>query len=636
MKTLRLAPLGAAFLCVGSVYASGTTDEVMVVTATSYQTRASEAPATVSVITQEELALMPYTNLTDALINTTGVNIADLGHGRKGVEIRGMDVSQSLILVDGRRISRASDMLGHSNFELQNIPVSDIERIEVIKGPMSALYGSDALGGVVNVITTQTTNEWTGRVRGGGATAIDEGGNTANIEVGASGALIDDKLLTKVTAGDTYQGLIENRNRDNETDIAGNRNQFIDLDLKAILTPEQELDLYTRIAQTESWYDSNDASTDRKIRSTTTYDSLDYGVMHSGYWAFGDTQLRVYGSRVSQDNEKNIGPANTANDVDEDIVDGYVQFFANDNHHVTVGGQWSEQRLSSNDITTGGGSADQGALFLQDDISLTNELSLLLGVRYDNHSDFGSHTSPRAYLVYNPTQNWTFKGGYGEGFKAPTIKQLSPDYLNIGTGRPFDIRGNADLKPEVNKSYELSAAYNTERWGSTVTLFQNDVENLIELECVEACGRPQPGVTLYEYVNVAEAEIKGLEWAANMNLSPFWYVNMNLTLLDTEDKSTGKAIDNKPESQAYFAINWRATEQLTTQASVRHVGKQTDDDEKLPAYQVYDLAANYRLQSVDLSMGVSNLFDTYLEDKSEFYTYAIQPRQVYLNGTYRF
>ncbi|GAL13564.1 TonB-dependent receptor [Vibrio astriarenae] len=157
----------------------------MVVTATSYQTKASEAPASVSVITEEDLALMPYNNLADALVATPGVNIADLGQGRKGIEIRGMDVSQSLILIDGRRVSRASDMLGHSNFELQNIPVSDIERIEVIKGPMSALYGSDALGGVVNVITKPTTNEWSGSVRAGGATTVDEEGNAANIEVSA-------------------------------------------------------------------------------------------------------------------------------------------------------------------------------------------------------------------------------------------------------------------------------------------------------------------------------------------------------------------------------------------------------------------------------------------------------------------
>ncbi|GAM78061.1 tonB-dependent receptor [Vibrio ishigakensis] len=104
------------------------------VTATSYQTEASKAPASVSVITQEDLALMPYNNLADALKTTAGVNIADLGQGRKGIEIRGMDVSQSLILIDGRRATRASAQMGHTNIELQNIPVSDIERIEIIKG----------------------------------------------------------------------------------------------------------------------------------------------------------------------------------------------------------------------------------------------------------------------------------------------------------------------------------------------------------------------------------------------------------------------------------------------------------------------------------------------------------------------
>lgn len=504
----------------GTVSATETTDEVMVVTATSYQTKASEAPASVSVITEEDLALMPYNNLADALVATPGVNIADLGQGRKGIEIRGMDVSQSLILIDGRRVSRASDMLGHSNFELQNIPVSDIERIEVIKGPMSALYGSDALGGVVNVITKPTTNEWSGSVRAGGATTVDEEGNAANIEVSASGALIDDQLLMKVTAGNAYQGLIENRNRSFETDIAGNRNQFVDVDLKSILSNEQELDIYTRFARTESWYDSYEEDSSSQNRSTTTYDTFEYGIEHSGYWEFGDTQFRIYGSRVSQDNEKDIGPANTANDIDEDIVDGYVQFFANDNHHLTVGGQWSEQRLKSADVASGNKSADQTALFVQDDISLTQELSLLLGLRYDNHSEFGSHSSPRAYLVYSPSESWTFKGGYGEGFKAPTIKQLSPDFLSAGspTGRPFDIRGNADLKPEINKSYEISAAYQAKNWGSTLTLFQNDVENLIETKCVEGCaGRPQPGSTLYEYVNVAEAEIKGLECLATLH-----------------------------------------------------------------------------------------------------------------------
>ncbi|WP_036832774.1 TonB-dependent receptor domain-containing protein [Photobacterium sanctipauli] len=640
MNNLRYVPIGTFLLCVGSVSASEVTDEVMVVTATSYQTKASTAPASVSVVTQEDLALMPYNNLADALTTTPGVHIADLGQGRKGIEIRGMDVSQSLILIDGRRVSRASDLLGHSNIELQNIPVSDIERIEVIKGPMSALYGSDALGGVVNVITKPTTNEWQGSVRGGGSTVIDESGNTANIEVNTSGAIIEDKLYLKVSAGHAYQGLIKSRNHEHETDIAGNRNTFVDAELKSILTEKQELDLFVRVGENETWYDYIPTSGDGeglKTRSTNVFDTLDYGVTHSGYWDFADTQLRIYGSRVSQTNEKNVGTPNTANDVDEDVIDGYAQFYAHDAHHVTVGGQCSEQRLKSADLTSGKDSADQAALFLQDDISLNQQLSLLLGVRYDDHSDFGSHVSPRAYLVYAPSDNWTLKGGYGEGFKAPTIKQLSPEYLSVGTGRPFDIRGNEDLEPEVNKSYEVSAEYRSSQWGSTLTLFQNDVENLIDVSCVEGCsGRPQPGKTIYEYFNINQAEIKGLEWAGHVALSPAFDVNMNLTLLDATDKDTGKTIDSKPESQAYLALNWHATDQLITQVSMRYTGEQTYEDNDLPSYQVFDLAANYKLSDIDFSMGVSNVFDTYLADKSEHFTYAIQPRQVYLNGTLRF
>ncbi len=390
-----------------------------------------------------------------------------------------------------------------------------------------------------------------------------------------------------------------------------------------------------KVGQSESWYDTVDRSSN-VVRSTTTYDTLDYSITHSGFWDFGDSQVRAYGTRVSQTNEKNIGEPNTNNDIDEDIVDGYLQFYAHDAHHMTVGGQWSEQRLKSPDLTSGGDAIDQTALFIQDDIELRQDLSLLLGLRYDNHSEFGSHTSPRAYVVYTPTQNWTLKGGYGEGFKAPTIKELAPDYYNSVPGRSFDIRGNADLKPEVNQSYEVSAQYMAERWDTTLTLFNNDVKNLIDLAYADTLD----GREIREYVNVDAAKIKGLEWAANVTLTEALFLNMNLTLLDTEDKSTGEALENKPDSQAYVALNWRATDAVTTKVSMRHVGDQSYSSRgqsfDLPSYQTYDLAANYKLASFDVSAGVSNLFDLYLEDESSNFSYAIQPRQVYLNGTYRF
>lgn len=614
-------------------------DETHVVTATSYEKKLSDAPASVSVITAEQLETMPYNNLSDALVNTVGVNIADIGQGRKGIEIRGMDTSQTLILIDGRRTSRASDLMGHANVELQNIPVSNIERIEVIKGPMSALYGSDALGGVVNVITKPITNEWQSVVSTHGGTAVSDGGNRFNGEVQTSGALIQDKLFMKLAAGSYYRGLVENRNDPTETDISGNRNKYIDAQLKSIISDQQELDVDLKVAQQQTWYDyiiGSGNGAGELTRSTTDYDTLDYAITHSGYWNKFDTQLRVYGSRVEQTNSKTVGDINTSNTVDENIIDGQSQFHIGQ-HQLTVGGQWRHQSLKSADLTSGKGSMSQGALFAQGDFEVTETVSFLAGARFDEHSEFGSNFSPRAYVVYTPTDNWTLKGGYGEGYKAPTIKQLSPEYLSVGTGRPFDIIGNEHLKPEKNKSYEISAEYNSTRWSTGLTLFQNNVENLIVTQCVDGCsGRPMPGKTIYQYMNVEEADIKGLEWQGHVDITRSVYVDANLTLLDAKDAQTGDKIENKPESQAFASLNWQASEAITTQVSMRHVGKQTYESNTLPDYQIYNLAAKYSRGDFLGSVSVNNLFDTYLQDSSELFTYAVQPREVYFRAEYRF
>lgn len=614
-------------------------DETHVVTATSYEKKLSDAPASVSVITAEQLETMPYNNLSDALVNTVGVNIADLGQGRKGIEIRGMDTSQTLILIDGRRTSRASDLMGHANVELQNIPVSNIERIEVIKGPMSALYGSDALGGVINVITKPITNEWQSVVSTHGGAAVSDGGNRFNGEVQTSGALIQDKLFMKLAAGSYYRGLVENRNDPTETDISGNRNKYIDAQLKSIINDQQELDVDLKVAQQQTWYDyiiGSGNGAGELTRSTTDYDTLDYAITHSGYWNKFDTQLRFYGSRVEQTNSKTVGDINTSNTVDENIIDVQSQFHIGQ-HQLTVGGQWRHQSLKSADLTSGEGSMSQGALFAQGDFEVTETVSFLAGARFDEHSEFGSNFSPRAYVVYTPTDNWTLKGGYGEGYKAPTIKQLSPEYLSLGTGRPFDIIGNEHLKPEKNKSHEISAEYNATRWSTGLTLFQNNVENLIVTQCVDGCsGRPMPGKTIYQYMNVEEADIKGLEWQGHVDITRSIYVNANLTLLDAKDAQTGEKIENKPESQAFASLNWQTSEAITTQVSMRHVGKQNYESNTLPDYQIYNLAAKYTRGDFLGSVGVNNLFDTYLQDSSELFTYAVQPREVYFRAEYRF
>lgn len=143
----------SAISCAWPVLAVDDDGETMVVTASSVEQNLKDAPASISVITQEDLQRKPVQNLKDVLKEVPGVQLTNEGDNRKGVSIRGLDSSYTLILVDGKRVNSRNAVFRHNDFDLNWIPVDSIERIEVVRGPMSSLYGSDALGGVVNIIT---------------------------------------------------------------------------------------------------------------------------------------------------------------------------------------------------------------------------------------------------------------------------------------------------------------------------------------------------------------------------------------------------------------------------------------------------------------------------------------------------
>lgn len=127
--------------------------DTMVVTASATEQNLKDAPASISVITREDLQRKPVQNLKDVLRDVPGVQLTSEGDNRKGVSIRGLDSSYTLILIDGKRVNSRNAVFRHNDFDLNWVPVDAIERIEVVRGPMSSLYGSDALGGVVNIIT---------------------------------------------------------------------------------------------------------------------------------------------------------------------------------------------------------------------------------------------------------------------------------------------------------------------------------------------------------------------------------------------------------------------------------------------------------------------------------------------------
>src|SRR5690606_1627304 len=156
------------------------------------------------------------------------------------------------------------------------------------------------------------------------------------------------------------------------------------------------------------------------------------------------------------------------------------------------------------------------ALFLQDEIVFGPAWSLVFGNRFDRHEEYGWQNSPRAYLVHHVNDALTIKGGGGRGFKAPTLKQLSPGYSAIVGGGQFTIYGDPDLEPEINTTYELSADYRGDGWSLNAGVFQNNVRGLIQTVCVSRCGIRRQEIRNYE--NIDEARIRGVELGGGLDL----------------------------------------------------------------------------------------------------------------------
>lgn len=606
--------------------------EQIVITSTSTEKFLSEAPASISVITRADLNRRVVMNLSDALRGQTGINLSAVGFGRKGIEIRGMDSDQTLILIDGQRVGGSSDLIAHSNFELSSIPVNDIERIEVVRGPISALYGSDALGGVINVITKKVSKEWRSSLAvTGGQQLSDEDAQSYSMNAAISGSVTDD-LSVRVSTVREYQQDVANRVDPNLSDIEGQKTDNLRLRMTWAATDNQIIDASLAVVDDYRWRDTVSRATYYTFKDDIS--RLQLSLQHQGYWSWGDSTVRMYRTEVDRANTRTNNISVTSpSEITEDITD-FKLATSLDVHQLQFGGQWLRQNLQDNVVNEQGErQAIQKSVFLQDDWALSDDLSLLLGGRFDHHDMYGWETSPRVYMVWSKG-DWVFKGGYGEGFKAPSLKQLSAEYETSAAGGLFYIVGNPDLQPETNKSYELSARYADKNWSVTTTLFATKAEDLIETFCISGCaGRG----ALRNYRNVESATLSGLEVSAFWQVSDALSAATNFNYLDARNDSEDKTLDNKPKTSGYAELVWQPVANLDAQLRLEHIGEQYSNNEKLPDYQLLHLSTNYRLNSQwSIRAGIDNLTDVYLLDESEHFEFVEQGRTLFLGAQMSF
>lgn len=636
--SLRLSLLSLALLPV--IATADVLDlQTQVVTATITERALRDAPASITVISREELASRPVQDLEDALRGTPGLQFTGIGLGRRGVSIRGMDGEHTLILVNGQRLNTAASAIAHADFDLGWVPVEAIERIEVVRGPMSALYGSEALGGLVNVITRKATDEWRGSLAlNGGVPDHSHGGQSHQLGVYAAGPLIKDVLGLSVTAESRKRQATADKDDTALSELEGRKSESASVTLSWTPDSAQQIDLTVGGGHEDRWRNMRSAAP-----GAPEYESQDditrkqLSIAHTGHWDWGQTKVRAYRNRLERENTYSgttLLPTNPWQKMTDDIVDANMSFNLGERHLLSLGGEWRREELEDDSLSGGKGKAVHRALFLQDEIRLHEDWSLLLGSRFDQHEEYGWHKSPRAYLVYNHDDALTIKGGGGRGFKAPTLKQLSPGYSAIGGGGQFTIVGNPDLGPEINTTYELVADYVGDGWSLNAGVFQNNLKGLIQTVCVASCGIR--GRELRNYENVDRARIRGAELGLELDLPLHLHWGLNYTYLDAINRSTDQRLAGRSRHLANTHLKWTPTQQFNAQLRGEYVGSQLGYSRNvaygLPSYSLWHLEMSHQLTpGLSLRGGIENIGDQRLADDNALFNYP-EPGRTYHVG----
>ncbi len=716
-----------------------TTLDQVVVTAAGFEQKLTDAPASISVITRVELKKRPYMTLIDAVRDLEGVDVGETSDktGQKTISIRGMGPDYTLILIDGRRQNNHGDIYPNSfgGNQFNHIPPLDmIERIEVIRGPASTLYGADALGGVINIITRKVSNRWTGSATlGHNIQENSDFGSDTTLDFALSGPIVED-LLGLTLRGARYErdastpdyeiitapdgtGFERSLGFGGGGKTVDNTNKEFGITLS--WTPTDSQSLIFDYDTSEQVYDNTPFINNlgNEAYPLGTVDGIaglwranptagyakdqeftrdQWAITHHGAWSFGRSFVSL--SSVETDNHGRTLPL-TVNErllhrqifqgtgdyagmsVDERralmvqtflprpkrtlqssqyVLDAKLDMPVGENHYVVVGGQMIDGELDDGVFGMEEGNDGAGfvqdhkmwSVFVEDNWTPTDALTVTAGIRHDDHNTFGSHVSPRLYANYNVSETWVLKGGVSTGFKTPKTTDLYDGVTGFGGQGVTPFIGNPELEPETSVNSEIALYWNSANAGHNfnLTVFNNDFKDKIargetNLSCAQTGGvRPCANLGDYELlgygtyaqsINIDEARVRGAEVAGRYEFFDGLSVRANYTWTDSEQLSgsnKGRPLTNTAEHMFNATLDWAITGKFGMQLigenrSERYRGTQdaAGNMQYYKGYTVWHLGAQYRFSdNVSFAARINNLLD---EDFTSFQTLWNQDAQ---------
>ena len=578
---LAAAAPAAAQTAAGS-YPAAFTDDITV-TATGLLTEAIEVPVPTTVISKQELEDAQAENVADVLRRVPGLAVVRSGDEGKVASVftRGTESDQTLVLFDGVRLN--SPYVG--GYDLSLLTTSGIERVEVARGPYSALWGADAIGGVINVIP---------QVGGGGfsATLFGEGGEGGWQRYQGDVSLGSESLGVYLS-GLHREGEGELDNSDFTTD-----QQLVDVGWTS--SGGSRLAVVAQNLETETGIPfavPGQPTPERRQSSDERLIALPLRWAVAKAWTLELTASEVTREFQFSDPEDPSGITDSRTDADSRQA-RLASHHTLGSHTLTWGGEWREDEVTdSSNLGTNldGVTTSVTSAFVQDVWRPGTRVRAILGARWDDTEEWGSETSPRAHLGWLVSDTTEIRVGYGMAFRQPSLGELY-----------FPMFGNPGLEPETSTSYEIGVV-EAPRNGSRRTqlnLFKTELENLIQFDFAAYTNR-----------NVARAEILGAELAYESALADGFTQLVQLTWLDTED-GQGEPLLRRPEWSGAYTLTGSFWHRVRGDLTVTYLGSRWDVDPatfarvELGGSATVDLAIGWQaLDALELTVRAVNLLD---------------------------
>lgn len=624
MHIFKTILLTASILSPAIACAEEGTDDSIIVTANRGETPVSEVGQSVTVITANDIKTRQAVAVVDLLRTVPGVTFSRNGGigTSTSVNIRGADSDQTVALIDGVKINDPSSPGGGFNFG--NLLTGNISRIEVVRGSQSVLWGSQAMGGVVNIITREPTEDltfnanaeygWrdTGQVIGNASGKF----GPVSASVGA-GYLRSDSISTFNEArGANERDGYKNYGAHAKANIA--LSDMISVDLRGWYS-NGKVGFDGFAPPTFAFGDTNEKAETEELVGYAGLNAafLDGRFRNRVAFAYTETareNLDLSGAAPFQTFDAKGKNERLEYQGNFDIADGIGLIFGAETEK-------SSFRSSSFGGPISRADARLDSFYGQFSVAPMQALTLTAGVRYDNHDTFGGKTTLAANGVYSPNDGaTTIRASYGEGFKTPSLFQLFSDF------------GNIVLKPESSKGWDAGITQKLLDGAIEVgaTWFHRNTSNQIVFI---SCG-PQVGICTNRpfgtYDNVAHARAQGLEFGLTLKPVEALTVQANYSWIDAENRANGLKLARRPSQSINASIDYRWAFGLETGAMITHVGDSFDDVSnirRLDGYVLVDLRASYPLtKGVSLYGRIENLFD---EQYETIFRYGTPRRAAY-------